>query len=201
MKVYGYLRVSTTNQDNEKFKGQILKYANEHQLGNVYWVEEKVSGKVDWTKRNLGELINNAASGDIIIVPELSRLGRSINMIYNIIEACQKKNIEIHAVKQGFVIKANNDMATKIMINTFSLAAEIERDFISARTIEALEAKKAAGVTLGRPKGSVGKSKLDEVGYEIHALHNNGSTLSFIAKRYGVNPSTIKRWLETHPEN
>lgn len=199
MATYGYLRVSTSQQDNEKFKDDILRYANTHKLGNVEWVEEKVSGKVDWKKRCLGELVEGMKEGDVLIVPELSRLGRSIAMIYEIVETCQNKGIEIHALKQNLVIKDKNDMTTKIMLNTFSLAAELERDFIAIRTKEALAVKKAQGMKLGRPQG-VGKSKLDAYADEIHAFKNNGATLTFIAKKYNTTPITVSRWLENHPQ-
>ena len=196
-KIWGYLRVSTEGQENEKFKDAILRYANDKQLGNVSFVEEKVSGKVDWKKRSLGELVAACGVGDIIIVPELSRLGRSIPMIYEIIESCQSKGVEIHALKQNLVIKTDNDMPTKIMINTFALAAEIERDFVSIRTKEALAAKKAKGIKLGRPCGT-GKSKLDAFAPEIKALRANGSTFTFIAARYGVAPISVARWFDKH---
>lgn len=199
MAVYGYLRVSTNQQDNEKFKDDILRYANSLRLGNVEWVEEKVSGKVDWKKRSLGKLVEGMKEGDVLIVPELSRLGRSISMIYEIVEACQNKGIEIHALKQNLIVKDKNDMTTKIMLNTFSLAAELERDFISIRTTEALAVKKAQGVRLGRPQG-VGKSKLDAYADEIHAFKNNGATLTWIAKKYNTTPITVSRWLENHPQ-
>ena len=197
MAVFGYLRVSTEGQENEKFKDAILRYSNDKQLGNVRFVEEKVSGKVDWKKRSLGELIATCGVGDIIIVPELSRLGRSISMIYQIIENCQNKGVEIHSLKQNLIIKDKNDMPTKIMINTFAMVAEIERDFVSMRTKEALQAKKRSGVKLGRPCG-IGKSKLDAYAPEIKALRNNGSTFTFISKRYGASPITIKRWFDKH---
>ena len=51
----GYLRVSTVDQDLEKNKSDILGLANNLALGNVDWIEEKVSGTKDWRKRKLGE--------------------------------------------------------------------------------------------------------------------------------------------------
>ena len=197
MAVFGYLRVSTEKQETEKFKDAILRYSNDKKLGNVSFVEERVSGKVDWKKRSLGELINSARSGDVLIVPELSRLGRSISMLYQIIENCQSKGIEIHSLKQNLIISDKNDMPTKIMINTFAMIAEIERDFISLRTKEALALKKKNGVKLGRPRGA-GKSKLDAFAPEIKALRANGSTYTFIASRYGVAPISVSRWFEKH---
>lgn len=198
MATYGYLRVSTSQQDNFKFKDEILRYANEHRFGNVSWVEEKVSGKVDWKKRSLGKLVEGLKENDVLIVPELSRLGRSISMIYEVVSVCQSKGVEIHALKQNLVIKAKNDLTTTVMLSTFSLAAQLERDFIAIRTKEALAVRKSQGVKLGRPQG-VGKSKLDAYADEIRAFKNNGATLTWIAKKYNTTPITVSRWLENHP--
>ena len=201
MSTYSYLRVSTINkgQSNEKFKDDILRYTNSHKLGNVEFVEEMVSGKIDWRKRKLGELIDSMKSGDVLIVPELSRLGRSISMIYNIVETCQAKGVELHCLKQNMVIKGNSsDISTKVLLSTMALCSELERDFVSIRTRESLAALKAQGRKLGRPSG-VGKSKLDVYADEIHAFRNNGATLTWIAKKYNTSPITVSRWLENHP--
>jgi DNA invertase Pin-like site-specific DNA recombinase len=75
------------------------------------------------------------------------------------------------------------------------MAAEIERALISSRTKEALRAKKAQGISLGRPRGP-GKSKLDKFRPEIVALLANGATQQFIAKRYGTTAANLHQWLK-----
>ena len=77
------------------------------------------------------------------------------------------------------------------------MTAEIEHDLISQRTKEALRARKAKGMKLGRPKGP-GKSKLDKFQPEIEALLANGSTQKFIANRYGTTPANLNNWLKKH---
>jgi hypothetical protein len=84
-KVVGYLRVSTVNQDLEKNKADILTYANDHRLGNVDFVEEVVSGKVSWKLRKIKDVIDSLEKDDWLIVAELSRLGRSMLEIMEII--------------------------------------------------------------------------------------------------------------------
>jgi DNA invertase Pin-like site-specific DNA recombinase len=81
------------------------------------------------------------------------------------------------------------------MAMVFSMAAEIERDLISKRTREALQARKLSGMQLGRPKGP-GKSKLDVFRIDIEVLLNNGSTQKFIAKRYKVTEPTLCNWMK-----
>ena len=88
-----------------------------------------------------------------------------------------------------------NQAKTKVMAMAFAMVAEIERDFISARTTEALAAKKRAGMRLGRPTGP-GKSKLDPYQPEIEGLLANGSTQKFIAERYGTTEANLSRWMK-----
>jgi len=189
----GYLRVSTADQDLEKNKADILKLANEKLLGNVEWVEEKVSGVKDWRKRKLGETFDTLKKGDVIIVSELSRLGRSTLQILEIMKLAKENGIAVHAVKGAWTL--NGSMESKIVLTMLAMIAEIERDLISERTKEGLRARKAAGVVLGRPKGP-GKSRLDEYQEEIVAMLKNGSTKAFIARKYKTSLPNLFNWLK-----
>jgi len=189
----GYLRVSTSEQDMEKNKADILQLANAKKLGHVEWVEEKVSGVKDWKKRKLGKVFESLKKGDAVIVPELSRLGRSTLQILEIMKLAKERKIAVHAIKGGWSL--NGSIESKIVLTMFAMIAEIERDLISERTKEGLRARKTAGVKLGRPKGP-GKSKLDQYRDEIIALVNNGSTKTFIAKKYGCSVQNLYNWMQ-----
>jgi len=191
----GYLRVSTLEQDIEKNKADILKLANSYNLGQVKFIEEKISGKITWKDRKLYEVFISLKKGDNIIVSELSRLGRSMLECMEILSISSKQGINIYAVKGDW--KLNNSIQSKIIAMAFAMAAEIERDLISQRTKEALRAIKAAGKKLGRPKG-IGKSKLDQYAPEIKALIANGSTQKFIANRYNTTEANLHHWLKNH---
>ena len=189
---FAYLRVSKLDQDLEKNKLDILKRANDLHLGHVQFIEEKISGKVSWRKRQIAAILGNAQEGDAIIVSELSRLGRSMLECMEILALATQKGLHLHAVKGDWQL--DGSMQSTIIAMAFAMAAEIERDLISQRTREALRAKKAAGVQLGRPRGP-GKSKLDPYQPEIEALLGNGSTQKF-AKRYGTTAGTLHNWLK-----
>ena len=194
-RVIGYLRVSTKDQDLEKNKSEILHLANDKKLSHVEWVEEKVSGTKDWRTRKLGEVIYQLQEGDTIIVSELSRLGRSLLQILEILEFCRNKSIQIYAVKGGWSL--DNTMQSKILSMFLGMASEIERDLISSRTKEALRARKAAGVKLGRPKGS-GSSKLDKYREEIEAMLKCGTRQNYIAKKYSITPAGLSQFIKKH---
>ena len=188
-----YLRVSTLRQDNEKNKSDILAIANEKGLGKVEFVEDVMSGKVSWKKRQIFTVLNSLEKGDVLLISEFSRLGRSMLEIMEIILFAIEKEIKMYTVKGGWQL--DETIQSKIMAMVFAMAAEIERDLISQRTKEALRVKKANGMVLGRPKGP-GKSKLDVYKVEIEALINNGSTQKFIANRYGATESTLSNWIK-----
>jgi len=192
-KTIAYLRVSTLEQDLDKNKSDILFFANENNLGKVHFIEEKISGAIHWKKRELGSIIDSLSTGENLIVSEFSRLGRSMLECMEIITLCLEKKINLYSIKGTW--KLDNSIQSKIMAMVFSIASEIERDLISKRTSEALRARKAKGLPLGRPKGT-GKSKLDEYKEEIIALLNNGSSKVFVAKRYKTSIGNLYHWLE-----
>lgn len=194
-KTIAYLRVSTIDQDLEKNKHDILKLANEKDLGKVHFVEEKVSGTVPWKKRKLADILGELEAGDTLIVSELSRLGRSMLECMEILSIAVSKDVSIFAIKGNWSL--DGSLQSKVMAMAFSIASEIERDLISSRTKEALRAKQAKGEKLGRPTG-VGKSKLDDKELEIKALLANGTPKTVIAKRYGTTRGNLYNWLKQH---
>jgi DNA invertase Pin-like site-specific DNA recombinase len=193
MGTYAYIRVSTDKQDVENQRYEILKYANEKKLGNVEILEETVSGRKSWKDRKLGKIIEKLQKGDILIVPELSRLGRSMLEIMELLSILLRKGVELHVVKNNQVLK--DDLQSKVFAMAFSIAAEIERELISQRTREALQRRKAEGKHLGRPKGSK-SSSLDKHYNEIKELLEKGVSISAIAKIIGKSYPTVYSYVK-----
>ena len=195
-RVVGYLRVSTADQGTEKNEADVLKFANAKGFGPVQFVTEKVSGLKSWKRRKLAQVVEDLNQGDVLIVPELSRLGRSLVEVLEVLNVLTDKDVAVYSVKENFQLN-DSGIQSKVMSTMLGLFAEIERDLISARTKEGLAAAKAKGKQLGRPKGP-GKSKLDPFQPEIEALLKNGSKKVFVARRYGVTPATLTHWLKRH---
>ena len=194
-KTIGYLRVSTGAQELEKNKADILHLANAHDLGQVRFVEECVSGRVSWRQRQLAVELDGLEAHDNLLVSELSRLGRSMLECMEILSVATQKGVNVYAVKGNWCL--DGSLQSKIVAMAFALASEIERDLISQRTREALRYKKAQGIKLGRPPGP-GKSKLDGFRPEIESLLANGATQKFIAVRYHTTPANLHNWLSKH---
>ena len=152
-----------------------------------------MSGSISWKERKIKSIIDELKKGDNLIAPELSRFGRSMLDIMEILKIAKDKEINVFAVKGSWTL--NGTIESKIVGMVFAMAAEIEKDLISARTKEALRARKAAGVKLGRPKGP-GKSRLDQYRPEIEALLKNGSSQAYISKRYKTTPANLYNWIK-----
>lgn len=195
MTTYSYLRVSTIDQNTEKNKLEVLRFANEKKLGNVEFVEEQISGKSNFKNRQLGTLLEKMEKGDILIVPELSRIARSITQIFEVIDITKQKGIELYSIKEGFT-NTDKSITSTVTTTVFALVAQIERDLISLRTTEALHAKKAEGVKLGRPRGR-GKSKLDDHLKEIMKLVDLQVPKTIIARQYDTTVPNLHRFLKS----
>ena len=119
MATYSYLRVSTTDQDTDKNKLEILKFANIKKLGNVEFIEEQISGKANYKNRQLGALLEKMKKEDVLIVPELSRIARSITQIFEVIEITKQKGVALYSLKENFSNK--DDSITSTVATRFSL--------------------------------------------------------------------------------
>ncbi len=193
MATYAFIRVSTLEQDTSKNRIDILEFANRHKLGNVEFIEEQCSGKISYKERKLGALLYSMISGDVLIVPELSRIARSITQILEVIKVTKDKGITLYSLKENFCNNEDSISAT-VTSTIFALVAQIERELISMRTREALHARKIAGIKLGRPKGK-GKSKLDSHKEDILKLLSLKVPKTIIAKQYGCSLGNLYNFI------
>lgn len=191
-RVASYLRVSTQEQNNEKFKHDIRAWANEKNLGRVEFFEEKISSKKPWKERLIAKIIDELESGDILIVPDLTRLGRSNIDLNLILIAATEKGIEAYSVKEKLHLNSK-EPHIKFQMNILAAMAEFERERISQRTKEGLAEARRQGKLLGRPKGP-GKSKLDPHREEIIDLLKIGVTKSKISAGFDCWIGNLNNW-------
>ena len=192
---YAYIRVSTQIQSYDGQHYEIEKWCGERSIGIDRWVQEKVSGNRDWNERTLGTLIRRMKQGDLLVCAELSRLGRNMMMVMSILNVCSRKGIHVCSIKDHFEL--SDDLQSKIVTFAFSLAAEIERNLISQRTREALAAKKAAGVRLGRPEGASSKRRrFEERLPEIVRMRELGISMESIARAIDIHKNTLYRYMK-----
>jgi len=168
---FAYLRVSTDHQDAKNQKLGVLDYCNTRGLNGLKFIEDTISGKTPWRERKIGDILEKAEKGDVIIASEVSRLGRSTLQVLEILEEAASKGVSVHITKNNIIL--DGSMQATITATVLGLAAQIEREFISARTKEALSKRKQEGMKLGRPKGEANILKLDAFHDEIMGYLKN----------------------------
>jgi DNA invertase Pin-like site-specific DNA recombinase len=197
--VFAYLRVSTDAQDVDNQRHGVTRYCVEKKLLAPVFIEDTASGRTDWHTRPLGQIIDRAAKGDVIVVSEVSRLARNTLQVLEIGRECIARGVHLHVAKNGIVF--DDTMQSKIISTVLALVAEIERDFISARTKEALAKRRADGVKLGRPEGPAKQLKLDRHAGQIDDYLKRGLQKRSIAKLLDVTPATLYTWLSARRPN
>ena len=123
--------------------------------------------------------------------------GRSLGQVIQIVDTLVHRKIRFIAIKEGIEFDGQQDLRTKVMIALFGLFAELERDLISERTKEGLAATKTQGKLLGRPKGALGKSRLDGKEQDIRELLGKKVSKASIAKILDISRSALCHFIET----
>lgn len=195
--IYGYIRVSSDKQTVENQRFEINQFCQKQKMTIDDWIEETISGTKNYDKRQLGKLLKKVQKDDIIICSELSRLGRNLFMIMEILNICMTKECRVWTIKDNY--RLGDDIQSKVLAFAFGLSAEIERNLISQRTKEALAKRKADGIILGRPKGkktSPEKHKLYSKQTLIKELLNANISKRQIAKICKCNRNTLSRYIK-----
>lgn len=192
MALFGYARVSTDKQTNDKFISSLVEAG----VPKDNIVEEVISGTKSWKNRKLGELVYSLSQGDRILVPELSRLGRGAGDVLTLRDYLIQKGITVETQKEGYRIGAGMRPADKMVITVMSAVMEMERDYISERTKEGLLHAKAKGKKLGGSRGPMPHRGSHPDKSKILRAIKSGNSIKGTADRYGVSRTAIYNWLK-----
>ena len=204
MQVIGYIRVSTEEQDLAKQEHLLLKYAQQHDMHIDDFIQVEISSRRNPRERRIDELLCRLGKGDVLLVAELSRLGRNMFEVINLINQLSECGVKLVFVRQPELSTAGPH--GKLLLAIYSYFAEAEREFISVRTKQGLAAAQARGKQLGRPKGSRDKERVLDAHREqikeylrlgiplrrIHSILNPqlARPISYPAYRYFVRQDT-----------
>ncbi len=194
--IYGYIRVSSDKQTVENQRFEINNFCQREHLQIDGWIEETISGTKNYDKRELGRLLKKVQKDDLIICAELSRLGRSLFMIMEILSLCMKKECRVWTIKDNY--RLGDDIQSKVLAFAFGLSAEIERNLISQRTKEALGRLKSEGKPLGRKQGkrNIRPNVKCEAKHDyIVRQYLKGVSVPEIARRLKVARGTLYRYM------
>ena len=192
--IYAYIRVSTDQQETKNQRFELEQWAKRSGFAIDEWIDEVQSGGKDYKKRALYPLMKRMKRGDRIICAELSRLGRTLMMIMEILKFCMDNGVEVWTHKDNY--RLADDIQSKVLAFAFGISAEIERKLISQRTKEALARKRSEGVILGRPRGrKSSRVKLTGREDEVDRLLARGWSRSKVARRLKVHRITLRKFL------
>ncbi|MDX9960410.1 MAG: recombinase family protein [Aliarcobacter sp.] len=184
-KYLAYIRVSTDKQSLENQKHKILEYAYENKIKIDDFIQIEISSRKNQKDRLLDDVFLRLKDYDTLIVTELSRLGRNMLEILNLIERFNKSNIRLIFVNQPELSTANNALS-KLLLSIYGYFAETEREIISERTKQGLAVARAKGKKLGRQKGQQVTSKYDEFKDKIEELYILGLSVQRIVDYIGI---------------
>ena len=187
--------MSSDEQDVNSQKQGVDGFASEKGWSiDKYITDEGVSGGKDPDKRKLGPLLKIIQRGDVIICSEISRLGRDLYMVMDILHFCMEQGCIIYTVKDKFIL--GDDIQSKVLAFAFGLSAEIERQMIRQRTKEGLKLRVKMGVLVGRPIGKTNDNfEIDNKKDAIIEQYKWGVPLRRIATNFNVDRSTLDRAL------
>ena len=191
---YAYRRMSTGVQDGEGQRSKVLEWCAANGVRVDRWVSETISSRKHRRDREVSTLVGKLEAGDMVVVSELSRLARSMGELVSIVQDIRDRGASLAVAESGKVLTPDDDWQTDLYLMGMSVAAQIEREMVSQRTKAALQARREAGVKLGRPKGS---SKLRERDGEIDRYLKLGINKADIARLVGVSRSTLYSYLES----
>ena len=191
--VWAYLRVSSDRQDVDSQRIGVERKAEELGVEIDHWVEDEgVCGATPVDKRKLGKLLDKLNANDILIVSEISRLSRDFFTSIEILKILNQKHAVLYAVKEGYVL--NKEFSATLLFVISALMAEQERKLIIARSIEGIERARAAGITIGRKKGTTFRKLADNKEIIIMGLRA-GMTKAEIARKFNCDWQTVHRFI------
>ncbi|MDK2063831.1 recombinase family protein [Aliarcobacter butzleri] len=185
-KIFTYIR---NNQNNDKYtqeqKEAIQGYIVKQKLQVYKNIEINISTPAE--EKNILQLLENCEKNSTIVVANLNVFGRTIETILEIVKFLLANKIRIIVVEQNLDLLDDKDMLTQMILGVISMTVTLEKELMSLRTKEALTAKKLNGMALGKPKGTIQKSKFDLQRDKIEELLAVGLSVRKISKLLGYN--------------
>ena len=193
MQIYGYVRVSTHDQNEDRQLDAL------HEIGVTpqYIFTDKLSGK-DFERPQYRKMIKRLKKGDLLYIKSIDRLGRNYEEIQNQWRVITKdKGADITVLDMPLLdTRINKDLMgtfiADLVLQILSFVAHSERDSIRRRQAEGIAAAKKRGVQFGRPIKQPPPEFTD-----VHKLYcADKISLTKAAKQLEVSKSTFKTWVE-----
>ena len=182
MSKIAYIRVSSDSQHTDR-QEELFK---DYKIDKYYM--EKVSGKSIKDRPELQKMMDYVREGDVVYVESISRFGRSLQDLLNLINQLNEKGVQFKSLKEGDI-----DTTTptgKLVFSIFASLAEFERETIKQRQAEGIAIAKEKGVYKGRAKKIINRNDFLSL---YNRWQNKEITKEYMRKRLNVSLSTLDR--------
>ncbi len=185
-KVFSFIRINKNYEEYTIHQVEVINEYIKRQNIKIYQsIEIEINTPND--EKNILDFLKNCQSKSTLLVSDLTVFGRTIETILEIVKFLLSNKIRIIVISQNLELIDDNDMLTQMILGVVSMTLRLEKDLMSIRTKEALTAKKLEGASLGKPKGTIQKSKFDSQREKIEELLSVGLSVRKIAKLLGYN--------------
>ncbi|AXX87388.1 MULTISPECIES: recombinase family protein [Malaciobacter] len=183
-KIFSFVRINKNNEVYTKQQNDVLnEYIKKQNIKIYQSIEIEINTPSD--EKNMLDFLKNSQSKSTLLVADLNVFGRTVETILEIVKFLLSNKIRIIVIKQNLDLIDDNDMLTQMILGVISMTLKLEKELMSIRTKEALTAKKLEGAHLGKPKGTIQKSKFDNQREKIEELLSVGLSVRKIAKLLG----------------
>lgn len=194
MHCFVYLRVSRHTQEVASQRLGVLEYASLHGYTNFEIIEETASRSVHWRERKLGQLIlEKAQRGDVVLTSEVTRLGQYSWQMLEVMHEAVSRGVVLIITRMNLIL--DGGLNASIFASVLGLASQLEREFLRLRTTEGIQRAALEGRKGGRPKGSIGRLKLDGDKEKVFELYNLGLTVPRLSRYFQVTEKTMRKFI------
>lgn len=197
MKVYGYIRVSTREQNTDRQHEALKQYAKDNNIKYAAIFEDKASGK-NFDRAQYQALKDTVKAGDTIIIKELDRLGRNYEEIKQELQEYKNKGIKVIILDLPMLQGISDDLLYTVLqdmiISIMGYVAQKEREKNHTRVMEGLKNAKEKGIKLGRPERTLPK---DFERYYKRWKDGEITAVEF-AKLMGMSRATLYRYIKDY---
>ena len=185
-KLISFIRV---NHNNDEYTDTQIEGIKQYLIANNLELHGSVKAEVNIPneEENILVLLEDCKKGCTVLVHDINVFGRTTATILKMINHLLDNNVRIISINQNLDLVDKDDMLTKMVLGMIGMTISLEKDLMSLRTKEALTARKLDGVHLGKPKGTIQKSKFDLQRDKIEELLGLGLSVRKIAKILGYN--------------
>lgn len=182
----GYIRVSSTSQNPSRQFQQL------NEIGMDIIFEEKVSGAAK-DREQLQKMLEDLQEGDIIYVTDLTRITRSTQNLFELIDLIRRKKASLKSLKDTWLDLSEDNPYSQFLITVMAGVNQLERDLIRMRQREGIELAKKEGMFKGRLK----KYHKNHAGmkYAVKLYKEGGMTVNQICEITNVSRAALYRRL------